>query len=394
MLITGDANKEVRLYKSDPTGEGDSTDLAALDLDWQLVDSRSDLDIEACLGGANRPDGLGEAHQSSNFVTEGSLSGPLFLIGGRNTTLLPSGSDYLDLYRVHIDEQGNPDSCFLTLEDSMRVTSKPIIGGGDSANLAAAGGVYISPSGELIVYSIEYENDGPWSLESDGSPGRRTVQFAEWRHREMVRPSSPTRRVGLVVDGPFTVDEGSDVFLKAEGKAPITKAWLQLFEDDGLGLSLPGYTDKDDWLAVDYVDWNKDNSDDFRKLKYIDDAGSWRWFAHSGCTMRANDDDFSDGNFPGKYTRTLVGTGQVESESDLDSVPNDDGDLSMDDEITSMQFFSNCESYYNANIAVSWDFDGDKNYETNGDNPLFSAYALDGPTTIILNARAEFNRPH
>jgi hypothetical protein len=66
----------------------------------------------------------------------------------------------------------------------------------------------------------------------------------------------------------------------------------------------------------------------------------------------------------------------------------------MDDEITSMQFFSNCESYYNANIAVSWDFDGDKNYETNGDNPLFSAYALDGPTTIILNARAEFNRPH
>ena len=389
MLITGKKNKEVRLYQSLPNADGDITDLTASDLDWQLIKVLTESSIESCLGGPDWHTGLGDGHQSLNFVRQEDLNGPLFLIGGRNTTLLPSGSDYLDLYRVHIDSQGNPDNCLLTLEESTHVTSKPIIGGGDSANFAAAGGIYVSPSGELIVYSTEYENDGPWTLESDGSPGRQTVRFAEWRHREMVRPSSPTLSVGITTDKLLVVDEGSDISLFALGRPPITKAWLQLFEDDDLGHTLPGLGDKDDWLAVDYVDWNKDNFDDFRKLHYSDDAGSWRWFAHNSCTIRANDDDFGDSNFPGRYSRTLLGTGQVEAESDLDSVANDDGDFSLDDELTSMQFFANCDSYYETSILVTWDLDGDGNYEASGNNPTFSAYALDGPTTITLSARAE-----
>jgi hypothetical protein len=389
MLITGKKNKEVRLYKSLPTGSSDDTDLAAPDLDWLFVDSWTESEIETCLGGPDWHTGLGDAHQNLNFVREGSIEGALFLIGGRNTTALPSGSDYLDLYRVHVDAQGNPANCLLTLESSKNVTSKPIIGGGDSANLAAASSVYVSPSGELLVYSTEYENDGPWTQLPDGDAGRRSVRFSEWRHRQMVRPQSPTLKPGIAAGGPYEVEEGDTVTLNAAGAAAITQAWLQLFEDDGLGLSLPGLVDKDDWLAVDYADWQEDNFDDFRKLHYSDDAGSWRWFAHQGCTMRANDDDFGDGNFPGRYSRTLYGTGQVKVESDLDSVANDAGDFSMDDEITSMQFFPDCDAYYGASIAIAWDFDGDNHFETGGDNPVFDAATLDGPDTVTLQARAE-----
>lgn len=115
--------------------------------------------------------------------------------------------------------------------------------------------------------------------------------------------------------------------LSGHGRGAITKAWIQLFEDDGLGASVPGLADKDDWLVAEYDDWETDDFDDFRKLHYSDEAGSWRWFAPVGCTIRANDDDLGDSNFPGKFTRTLLGTGAVVEEPDLDAVPNDDGAL-------------------------------------------------------------------
>ena len=42
-----------------------------------------------------------------NFVRQGSLDGPLFLIGTRNTDPLifpGGGTDFMDLYRVEIDD--------------------------------------------------------------------------------------------------------------------------------------------------------------------------------------------------------------------------------------------------------------------------------------------------
>jgi hypothetical protein len=249
----------------------------------------------------------------------------------------------------------------------------------DSANFGAAGGVYVSPSGELIFYSAEYDNDGP----------DETVRFGEWRHREVVRPGSPTLRPTTLVGGPFAVDEGGTTSLSAQAAGPQTKAWLMLFEDDGVGLSLPGSSDKDDWLMVDYEDWLADDFDDFKEEHYSDDAGSWRWFAPVGCTLRANDDDFGDSDFPGKYTRTLHGTGQVQEEHDLDNVRNDHGDLSMDDEITSMQFFPDCGAYYSAVMNVAWDLDANGSFETLGASPLFSAAGLDGPSEVSVWARGE-----
>lgn len=377
MLVTGETNETVRVYRSR------SADLSSSG--WDLVATRSESQLESCLG-ADWHTGKGDAHQMLNFVREGSQTGPLYLIGGRNADILPSGDDFIDLYRVGMDAYGNPDDCLLRHLRSTHVTSHPVMGGGDSGNFAAASGTYVSPSLELIIYSTEFENDGI----SDGL--RKTVRFGEWRHREMVRADNPTLRPTAEVHGPFTVDEGGSVALAGTGAPPQTKAWLQLFEDDGAGLSLPPFGDKDDWLVVDYDDWAADDFDDFGKEDFSDDAGSWRWFAPDGCTLRVNDDDFGDGDFPGKFTRRLPGTGRVEEERNLDNVPNDDGDYSMDDEITSMQFFGNCDRYYAAAIGLSWDLDGNGSFEAQGDTVTFSALELDGPSTHVVNARGEHPR--
>ena len=148
--------------------------------------------------------------------------------------------------------------------------------------------------------------------------------------------------------GPFEVDEGSTLTLAARGKAPITKAWFQLFEDDGMGLTRSeGIFDTNRWIAIDYEDWSKDDYDNFPKLwqEFNDNAGSWRWFAPAGCTIQANQHSFNDSDFPGRR-KTLVGTGVVQGAPDLDIVKDDNDEGSMDDMISSVQFF--CDAYYNA----------------------------------------------
>jgi len=386
MLVTGKANKVLRIFRSIPTDLSiGTTNLKDLSLTWQYLRSYTESQIEACIS-EDWHTGGGDAHQMLNFVREGGLTGPLYLIGGRNDTPLPSGDDYIDLYRVNFNPDGSPADCFLTYINKKHLTSYPIMGGGDSANFAAASGVHITPSGELIVYSAEYENDGPGDLLT----GDRSVRFGEWRHRAVVQADSPTLRPTTIVDQDvYTVGEGGDVSLYADGEGPLTRAWITLFEDDDLGSSLPGFGDSDEWLHIDFDDWSKDDFDDLRKLDFSDQAGSWRWFAPHGCTLRVNDDDFGDDDFPGSYTRTLYGAGWVIEEPDLDQVVNDDGDCCMDDELTSMQFFPDCGDYYSANIGVSWDLDASGSFETHGKTVEFSASDLDGPSLASIFARAE-----
>ncbi len=378
MLITGMSNEEVRIYRSLPTGGGDSTDLSAPDLAWEHLLTQSENQINACLNRGRWPTGFLQTHQMLNFVREGDLRSKLYLIGARNS-FKNLGRDSLDLYSFNIDRRGNPDRCFLSHVDDKHLTSKPIMGGGDSANFLAASGVYVSPSGELIIYGTSHDNDGPGG----------TVRFAEWRHREVVRKQSPTLRPTISYTTPLVVDEGSSATFSAEGKAPITKAWLQLFEDDDAGSSLPGTFDSDEWLMIDYEDWSKDNFRDFKKLNFNDEAGSWRWFAPVGCTIRANDDDFGDSNFPGRFTKTLIGTGTVQEEPNLDNVPNDDGDFSMNDELTSAEFFANCDDYYSAAIRIFWDLDYDGTFEYEGVNPTFFANNLDGPSLVPIRTKGQ-----
>jgi len=381
MIATGKKNTDVRFYRSIPTDSvAETTDLRSDALEWEETDRFTESQIEACLNIDNPlyplvkidwHTGSGDSHQALNFVREGGIDGPLYMIGLRNDTKFPSGDDRMDLYRIHLTSSGAPESCFIELVDTTHFTSYPYMGGGDSANFAAASGVYISPSGELIVYAAEYENDGP--LASDG---KQAVRFGEYRHRNIVRSGSPSLRPSADVELAWTVDEGASVELSGSGVSAKTKAWIQLYEDDGAGGGYPGF-DSNRWIAVDYPDRNVDDFDDFSKLSFDDNAGSWRWFAPSGCTIHAYKDDHYSGGF-----KMLIGDGTVEVESNLD-------DIGFDDVMSSVEFQSDCANYYAAPIYLAWDLDGTFDFDTYGDTAMFDAAMLDGPTNVTVLVRAE-----
>jgi len=385
MLVTGGDNSVVHVYESN------GTNLAATDLTWTLLDIWTEADDEDDLGGGhNWPTNpspqvpVDFPHQALNFVREGGPDGQLYLLGSRNKGGGSGGptldEDKIDLYRVEWEGNDFKLRWVTTKEITAKGTSSTFHDANepdDVANLAAAGGFYVSPTGELIFYATEHDNDGP----------NATIKAGEWRHRDMVRPSSPTYDPTPVVGGPYSVPEGGSIDLNGHGEPAVTKAWIEFYAD-------PDFTDRS--VPIDYEDWHLDDFDDFRKLDdgdfvtgFSDQASSWRWFAPVGCTIRADDDDFLDNNFPGDHTRTLAGTGIVQSASDLHNVNNDAVTGNMNDRLTSAEFFSDCDAYYQSSIIVSWDLDGDSVYETTGETVSFSAASLDGPSTAVASMQAQ-----
>lgn len=414
MLISGGTNETIWFYESVPNMDNgtpddpsdDYTDLKSATLDWLPVDTWTTAEDGADVG-ASWPTG-GAAHQSLSFLREGGIDGPLYVAGARNTvTAQYFGSDHIDLYRVqrtgneiklqrvatsHKNTHPNSDG-------SITLPETPITGGTPiTANFATASTFYSSPAGELLFYATEHDNDGP----SDSLFGPGTIKAGEWRHTDMARPGSPTRNPTADAGGPYSVDEGATVAVSGVGRPAISKAWIQFFSNRD-------YSDR--YVVFDYDDRFKDNFEDFKDLDgdildtrfgFDDIASSWSWFAPQGCTIRANDDSFGDGDFPGSNTRTLVGEGLVQRSPDLRDVCNNanafnsDGterDCSgnngqMDDEITSSQFFPNCDDYYAAEPSLGWDMDRDGFPDTFAANADFSAAGLDGPSRVSLPLHA------
>jgi len=400
MVATGKINTILRFYRSMPTEPDGSTDLRSGSLEWEETGSFSERMIEGCLNEKVAQDidwhtGIGDAHQMFNLIREGGIDGPLYMIATRNDTKFSSGDDRMDLYRINLLETGAPVfetgtpppgttlPCFIELVDSGHFTSKPFMGGGDSANFGAAAGTYLSPSGALIVYAAEYENDGPIPREGTGEGDRQTVRFVEYRNPDMVPPHSPTLRPRLDVAPAWEVDEGSSVTLSASGEQAITKAWIQTYEGAEAGTVFPG---GDAWLAVDFVDRDADDFDAFFKLRFggvfNGQATSWRWFAPEGCTIRANDLPITDDDFPGDNTQLLLGTGAVVVELNL-------GNIDFNDDMRSVTFLPDCSTYYGAAIEAFWDLDYNGIFETDGASTVFDAASLDGPADIPVAARAQ-----
>lgn len=394
LAVTGGKNTKLRFYRTlEPaSGLDDPT------LTWEetgTYEAGSTLSpgvLRTCTG--NRWPLGSSSDQSLNFVREGGLDGRLFLLGARNTRPGTGGSDYFDLWEVHLDNEGVPGECPLTYVDHKYMTSKPYIGGGDSANFAGASGTYVSPSGELLVYAAEFED------EID-----RVVRFGEYRHTNMVRDDSPLRRPSISAPATAVVDEGASLDLSAAVEPAKSKAFITLYEDDESGES-GDFNDSDQWVGIDYVDRHLMPFGDLRRdgLRFDNDAGSWRWFAPAGCSIVTHDyPDWSD-NYPGPDTIEIRGRGFVEKDKDLDSVlvykpagsdlwvhPVPDGEpfrtSDHDDDISGVTFGADCDDYYSAPIGIQWDLDGDSVFETT--QPTFSAAELDGPTTRGVSARAK-----
>ncbi len=254
-------------------------------------------------------------------------------------------------------------------------------GGGDLlADLAAASGFHVTPSGELLFYATEHDNDGP-----DNS-----VKAGEWRHKDVVRDGSPTLLPTAAINGPYDVAEGSSVVLSGTGAPPITRPWIQFFHDPDFPSS------SFNWI-IDSDDYYRDDFDNFAALepwvvqyqipiRHHDKASSLKWFAPVGCSMRVIDYE-GVGNVA--EARTLQGTGAVVRMPNLASVLNDGGTDDIDDELDTVEFLSNCTRYYSSPVDLSWDLDSDGAYESPGDAATLSAAGLDGPSEIDVSAQAQ-----
>ena len=174
------------------------------------------------------PNGDEDAHQSLHFIREGTIDGALYLAGARGHPVFGADHDKIDLYLVESDTEYFAPGEQVTVTTRFRgkpLGTFPSTAGWRIANLAAATGFYESPSGELIFYATEHDNDGPDA----------TVKAGEWRHKNMVRDDSPTTLPTAVVNGPYEVNEGDSVNLDGSAGPPITKAWIQLYHDVDFG---------------------------------------------------------------------------------------------------------------------------------------------------------------
>lgn len=391
LVVAGLKDLEVRFYVSD------STDLKDEHLGWTLADTfwpEDDPLVEYCggwPGGSPNPFGgdfgwpggglTDVAYQSLNLVREDGPGGTLYLIGGRATSQIPGlGSDWFDLYRVEEHADG---TIGLACVHKHHVQTWPTLDPSplfkhNLAHFAAATGVHVTPSGQLVLYGTEHDNDGPGG----------TVKFGEWRNFDMVTDGSPSYDPTVAPTSTWTVPEGGSVDIRAIAAPPTTKAWVQLFAD-------PDWTD-DRYVVIDYDDWVLDDHDDFRNLDegpfgdgFSNQATSARWFAPIGCRIVLRDHPLSNPD-PGDDTATIFGTGVPQKVAHLDNLPHDNGQGGMDDDVTAVVFDEGCDAYYDpSRYDVSWDLDADGTYETAGPTPTFSAAGLDGPTLRSPGIRVE-----
>lgn len=393
MMVTGGSNAALTFYRST------LTDLTSENLSWTPLDSwyadtTRQLDPEdtdycvpestpsngLCLSpdelymGANWPTtggGNGNPHQTLQFVRENSVNGSLFLAGARGRIL---GDDFIDLYRVECD---TPlclagEQVRLRHASTRHLTSNPSFGGERLANLAAASTFYVSPSGELLFYATEHDNDGPSG----------TVKAGEWRHKDMVRDGSPTLQATLTLNNPFTVDEGSIDTLTATAKPPVTKAWMQLFTDQQ-------YAGR--YVVVDYDDYVLDDYNFLYNFEWpfgwYQRVQSWRWQAPLFCNAQAIADDLaSENDVP--FVRTLAGIGGVLGNPNLALIMDDSGAVDMDQRTSGVDFLAGCDTYYHTPFDVRWDGDNNGSFETAGPAFSFDATAIDGPASFTIPVQA------
>jgi hypothetical protein len=342
-------------------------------LSWELV------------GKATDPNSSDDAHQSLHFLREGNIDGALYIAGARGHAEVGpffEDRDRIDLYRVECDTPycEPEEGVHLTVRyNGRRITPRPSTGGALLASLAAATGFHETPSGELLFYATEHDNDGPSG----------TVRAGEWRHINLVRDGSPTLLPAAVVDGPYEVDEGSTVTLTGTARPAATKAAIQLFHEVDFG----GTDFSTFYPVVDYDDRGLDDFDNFFALElqifpfftHGDKARSWKWFAPVGCSIRAL--DHHEGTLD--EAKTLAGTGAPQEDPDLSVVLNDGGTDDIDQEVDAVAFLEDCDQYYSTPVVLQWDLDGNGSFETSGSPVTFDAGALDGPAVVQVAAQAQ-----
>jgi hypothetical protein len=208
-------------------------------------------------------------YQNVNLLPQ--CDGGLYLVGTHKNSI--TTEDFIDLYRI---ENGSGAEVRIVKVAKHHLTCG--YGGVNHCDFDAAGGIYVDPAGQLLLYGTEHDNDGPLDVAPLCSGAACSVKLEEFR---------PVPHA--------TCDH-------------IRDAWVELYDDHDFG---------DRSLMIDFVDRaHRDYRNYDRAEGFEDKASSVRWCLPVGATYRLWEDKEPCG---GSY-RDLVGTGQLESIADLDDV--------------------------------------------------------------------------
>jgi hypothetical protein len=238
LLILGraDANN-LEFYRSS-TG-----DLRQSTTTFQLLDYWNEGELRSSIGDYE----FGN-YQNLNLITQ--CDGTLFLAGTHQNSV--NGEDWIDLYRLS-EEYGSVVITKVARRHLYCGYPSPgyTTGQNTQCNLDAAGGVYVDPGGQLIVYGTEHDNDGP-----SGS-----VKMMEFR----------------------------STFPNASCSSTINEAFVELYDDSDFS---------DRGLMIDYRDFSLERYSDFRSVEgFTDKASAVRWCLPWGWRFRLYEHDTYGGSY-------------------------------------------------------------------------------------------------
>jgi hypothetical protein len=187
-------------------------------------------------------------YQNLNLITQ--CDGSLFLAGTHRNSV--TGEDWIDLYRL-TNEYGQ--MVITKVAKKHLYCGYPSPGGTSGqtthCNLDAAGGVYVDPSGQLIVYGTEHDNDGPGG----------SVKMMEFR----------------------------SIFPNPSCGSTINEAFVELYDDSDFS---------DRGLMIDYRDFSLER---YSNLNYVEGFGdktsAVRWCLPFGWRFRIYEHDSYGGSY-------------------------------------------------------------------------------------------------
>lgn len=227
--------------------------------------------------------------QTLNFVRD--TNGTLYLIGAEKAAG-STAADWIGLFKVDVSKltDANYSQAISYIDEKHLQLNDPNMG-----SLDAASGVYVSPSGQLILYTGPHDNDAPL----------HSVEMGEFRNIDVYHHGTTAR----------------------DTMCP----WVELYEDE------KGWADSspDRSLMLDYKDRNLEDWDDLDKEGFGDEADSLRYYLAPGQELHL----FEDAHYSyGDRVLRLTGDGSVHSIDILDDVIVD-GEKGFGDEIDSVKMF-------------------------------------------------------
>ncbi|MDQ4068016.1 MAG: PKD domain-containing protein [Actinomycetota bacterium] len=201
-------------------------------------------------------------------------------------------------------------------------------------NMAAGSGFYVSPSGDLIMYGITHDNDGPGG----------TVAMSEFTSRDGYDQDGAYRPIA--VPGTYKGAPGSPITLDGTASKPaVAQGRVELYDEPNFGGR---------GLVIDYPDHGKE---DYLHLSRVDgfndEASSVRWRLPSRCDAVLYDDK----DYKGPKRTLEGGDGSAKNIANLQS---------FNDDTSSVQFYGDCDGRI---VSWKWDLGNDGTVDATGPKP-------------------------